>query len=556
LHLVIADRNGEVAFYANATGIGQIVLGIAPANPAHPDGLSQDPDQNLYGVTSSTGSSIDSEPKVWMLRRDEGGPLPGGYKGPVAYIDTGMPGIELLAETVFVTSNLGTLVAGDLLVLVSDPPEVLRYRAADLAAFRATLAGGGTPAELTPDVFIHPPTAAVPAAQRFPTGATPNGMDLTQEGSVLVSAGEGKVLHYLANGTRKTNGSGAFVDFFSGLGNGQFKLASGFQEGALRVFLTDRNGGEVHRFRFAADGTGVLESTIASAESPNAIDTTTAAISFTPSGSGVVVHSSDVIVSTIENVQSAGVTSITEYVFSDPRESEPGAPSNPSLPLHRALDLHQEISSLLPAGVTIPAYVRAFRKADPVTGLPTGAPTFLLMVAATNAEVQGTIQHIADESLVLGYSPNCSDANPTLRPKLFWRDNPATDEAPVPEGNFVNVTNGCGTSRGITFFYSLFLPARDTRSLTAIVGSQLDGIGMALGNAQCVKARTLKAMQRQYETAQREFDRGRLPKVLVALQGLLSIAEGTPQDFASCDANEGGNIRARVRAAIYTLSTP
>ena len=165
LHLVVADRNGEVVFYENATGSGHVVLGISAGNPAHPDGLSQDPDQNLYGVTSATGASADADPKVWMLRRDVEGALPGGYAGPIGYIDTGMPGVELLAETVFVTSSLGTLVAGDLLVLVSDPPEVLRYHASDLESFRATLAAGTTPAELTPEIFIHPPGASVPAAR-------------------------------------------------------------------------------------------------------------------------------------------------------------------------------------------------------------------------------------------------------------------------------------------------------------------------------------------------------------------------------------------------------
>jgi hypothetical protein len=465
-----------------------------------------------------------------------------------------MPGINELAESVFVTSNPGALVAGDLLVLASSPPAVLRYRTADLAAFRTALAGGATPAELTPDVFIHPPGAAVPAAQRFPAGATPNGMDLTQDGSLLISAGEGVLLHYLANGTRKTDGSGNFVDFYTGLGNGQFKIATGLQDGALRAFVTDRNRGEVHRFRFALDGTGILEATVADPESPDGIATTTAAVQPTPAGTGVVVRSSSLIVSTIENVPSAGNTSIEEYVFTDPRESEAGAPANPSLPLHRALDLNGEISSLLPAGVTIPAHVRAFRKADPVTGLPTGPPTFVLLVAGTSAQVLGTIQHIADEALVLGYSPSCADSNPTLRPKLFWRDNPAAGEDPIPEGDFINVTNGCGTSRGLTKNYSLFLPARDTRSAPAILAAQLDGLGMVLDSATCVRSRTLKSLKRQYATAVREIARGRPDKALLALQTLLALVQSSPADFSSCSSNESGDIRARTGSAIFTLS--
>jgi len=557
LHLLVADRKGEIVFYENGLGPARIVLASQPGNPANPDGLSEDPAQNLYGVSSSTGGSTAAEAKVWMLRRAPGGPLPGGYAGPVAYVDSSMPGVQQLSETILVTSNLGLLADGDLLVLASDPAMILRYRAADLAAFRAILAGGGTPADLTPEVFVHPSTAAVPAAQRFPAGLTPSGMDLTQEGSLLITASQGTILHFDASGQRRTNAAGQFVDFATGLGNGQFKIATGLQDGALRAFVTDRNGGEVHRFRCQPDGTGVLEATIADAESPNGIATTTAGVQFVPTGSGVRVASSDLIVSTIETVAFGGVTSISEYVFSDPREAEAGAPADPSQPLHRALDLNHEISSLLPAGVTIPAHVRAFRKADPLTGLATGAPTFLLIVVESRVQIAGTIQHIVEEELVLGYKPDCFDPDPTQRPRLFWRDNPDAQELPIPEGDFINVSNGCGSSRGMTMNYSLFLPGRETRPQAQVLEAQLSGLSVALDLATCVRSKTLKSMQRQVETAIREyFQRGRPDKALAALQVLQAQIEAAPGDFASCVLNERGNLRARTAAAIYTLQNP
>ena len=555
LHILVADRNGEVVFYENGAGAGQVVLGIAPANPAAPDGLSLDPEQNLYGVTSSTGNSTASDARVWMLRRDPQGALAGGYAGPVGYIDTTLAGVQELSETILTTSSQGSLSAGDLLVLASDPPMLLRYRAADLETFRAALASGETPAELAPDVFIHDPAASVPEARRFPEGVAPHGMALTQEGNLLISVSSGTVLHYTTDGVRRQDASGAFVDFVTGLGNGQFKLATGLQDGALRVFMTDRNGGEVHRFGIDPDGSGILEATVPDSESPNGIATTTAAVTATPTGSQVAVNTSDLMSSTIENVPVAGATSTTEFVFTDPRESEPGAPADPSLPLHRDLDLHQEISSLLPEGVVIPAHVRAFRKADPATGLPTGDPTFLLLVVGTTAQVEGIIQHIADEGMILGYSPNCADLDPTMRPKLFWRDNPAAGEPPIPEGGFLNVTNSCGTSRGLTMLYSLFLPARDTRAPEAVFTEQFNGLGVALDGADCVRNKTLRAMRRQYETAQREFfERGRPDKALNALQTLLALAESSPEDFVGCSQNEWGNIRARAGATIFSLA--
>jgi hypothetical protein len=248
------------------------------------------------------------------------------------------------------------------------------------------------------------------------------------------------------------------------------------------------------------------------------------------------------------------VTSITEFVFDDVRA---GA--------DRPLDLHTEISSLLPAGVEIPSHVRAFRRLDPVTLLPTGPETFILLVAQTNAVVVGTIDHHAEEELILGYSPDCADPDPTLRPKVFWRDNPDTGETPIPEGTFINVTNGCSsspivsarrtrTSHGLTKNYSLFLPgSRDTRSPTETFTAQLDGLGLGLANAQCIRNKTRKALQRHYATAQRQLSRGRLDKVLSALLTFQAVVEGSPQDFANCNDNEGGDLRARLGATLFSL---
>jgi hypothetical protein len=558
LHLIVADRNGELVFFANGMGIGQIILGNDPANPAHPNGLSLDPAHNVYGVTSSTGSSTASDAHVWMLLRDASGSLPGGYEGPVGYIDTAAAGVEELDETILVTSNfvvgdppMTTLADGDLLVLASDPPMVLRYHAVDLAAFRTALATGGLPpAELTPEVFIHPPGAAVPLANQFPSGHTPRGMDLTQDGRLLISASEGVILQYGADGTRLT-------DFVTGLGNGQFKLATGRQDGALRVFLTDRNRGEVHRFGFAGDGTGILEASVADPESPNGIATTTAAIEVTPTGSGVTVGATNLMMSLLEFVEIPGATGIMEVVFPDPRALEVGAPADPSAPLHRALDLNAEISSLLPAGVVIPAHIRGFRTAlagDP-PGAPSGPPTILFLVADSSAGILGTIQHVADEALVLGYSPSCADPDPAMRPKMFWRDNPATGEPPIPENTFINVTNDCGTSHGLTKRYSLFIPgARDTRPPTEVFEAQFAGLGTVLTNATCIRTKTHKTLERHYETARRQyFDRGRPDKALTALQTLLAVAEASTEDFVNCNENEGGGVRARVAAAIFSL---
>jgi hypothetical protein len=224
VHLFAADRQrGQVVFYTNSVGQGAIVLDRATAtNPPYPAGLSLDAHHNLYGTTSEIGMGADKDARVWVIRRDPactGGCLPGGYAPTVGTIDgtveitvpiSGVPTlltVELLAESRVVPFNAGTLTAGDLLVLASDPPALLRYPAPAVQAFLDQLAQGGTPAEIEPEVFIFPSTADVSPERRFPAGAEPNGMDFTSQGNLLVSAGNGTILIYRPDGTRLSDSS-------------------------------------------------------------------------------------------------------------------------------------------------------------------------------------------------------------------------------------------------------------------------------------------------------------------------------------------------------------
>src|SRR5262245_59046727 len=170
VHLLAADRQaGQVVFYSGASGAGAVVLDSRTAgHPPYPDALSLDPQDNLFGTSSATGAGADKDARVWVLRRNPacaGGCLPGGYAAGLGRIDDavqvtlsigGVPTlstIELLEETRVVPFDAGALNAGDLLVLASDPPALLRYPAAAVAGFLAALAQGGTPAQLEPEVF-------------------------------------------------------------------------------------------------------------------------------------------------------------------------------------------------------------------------------------------------------------------------------------------------------------------------------------------------------------------------------------------------------------------
>jgi hypothetical protein len=562
VHLLAADRQrGQVVFYSGSAGQGAVVLdAVTPGHPPYPDGLSLDANDDLFGTSSAAGAGAGKDARVWVLRRDpacNGACLPGGYAPAIGTIDdqvqitVSIGGVattlvvELLEETRVVPFDTESLDAGDLLVLASDPPALLRYPAAAVAAFLDQLAQGATPAELAPEVLLFPSIADAAPERRFPAGAEPNGMDFTPEGSLLIASGNGAILVFGPDGERLSNGS-SFVDFATGLGQGKFKLAVGAQGGVFRAFVSDRNGGQVLRFRIQPDSTGLLDGVVNDPEFPVGIATTTANVVPTPAGLGVTIRPTNLMQTTIENVVLGGATGVSVVLFEDPRESEVSTP--PGQPLHRSLSLG-EIRADLPSAAVIPPFVRAFRRGDPLLG----PPTFLLIVADTNVDVLGLLAHVIDESLVLGYEPDCDDLDRTAQPRLFWTPSPG--EAQVLESPvFADVSNDCGTTRGLTRSWSLFLAsARDTRPSLEIASTKLSALSTALAQAQCVDRRLVKALQRKLETVMRQFQRQKYAATIDELRGFSTLIQGSPGAFASCAANEGGELRARADSAIFIL---
>jgi hypothetical protein len=562
VHLLAADRQrGQVLFYSGAAGDGAIVLdAVQPGHPRFPDGLSLSANDDLFGTTSAKGGARDKDALVWVLRRDPacaGGCLAGDYAPAVGTIDgdveitvmiSGAPTVlqvELLGETRVVPFDRGVLDAGDLLVLASDPPALLRYPAAAVAAFLDELARGGTPAELEPEVVVFPSNADAPPERRFPAGAEPHGMDFTPQGNLLVTSGNGTVLVYRPDGTRFSDGSG-FVDFATGLGHGKFKLVVGPQDGSFRAFVADRNGGEVLRFLIEPDGTGTLDGIVDDTEFPVGITTTTANTVPVQTGAGVTIQPTNLMRTTIEEVVFPGATGVSVFLFEDPRESEVATP--PDQPLHRAL-LLGEILAELPPDAEIPAYVRAFRKGDPVLG----PPTFLLIVADSNVDVFGVLLHVIEEGLILGYEPDCDDADSSAQPRLFW--GPSPGEAPILESPvFTDVSNDCGTTRGISRSWSLFLAsARDTRPTLEIAHSKLAALRRVLADAECVDFALVRKLDRLLGSAQLEFARGGYAAAREELQAFSALVQASPGAFASCTVNLSGELRARADSTIFML---
>lgn len=515
---------------------------------------------NLFGTTSAKGAGAAKDARVWVLRRDPAcapGCLAGGYAPTVGTLDGtiaitvsigGVPTaltVELLEETRVVPFNAGVLRAGDLLVLASDPAVVLRYPSAAIAAFLDELALGGTPAEIEPEVFLFSSTSDVAAERRLPAGAKPRGMDFTPQRNLLVNSGNGTILVYRPDGTRLSD-VGGFVDFATNLGPGIFKLAVGPQDGVFRAFVADRNGGEILRFRILPDGTGLLDGVASDSQFPRSIATTTASTVAVPAGSGVVIQPTSLMQTTIENVVFAGATGVSVVLFEDPREREMSIPSDQ--PLHRSL-LLGEIHADLPPDAEIPAYVRAFRQGDPLLG----PPIFLLIVADTSVDILGLAAHVIDEGRILGYEPDCDDPDRTAQPRLFWAasaDEPAILESPL----FIDISNDCGTTRGLWRSWSLFLAsARDTRPSLEIARTKLGSLHRVLSRSQCVDPLLVRKLERKLGSAQLDLARGEFGAAITTLQAFSAQVFATPTAFTSCIINEGGELRARADSAAFIL---
>ena len=568
--LIACDTQaGEVVFYAGAAGVGVTIVSAAGGGPTHPDGVSLDPDGNLALVTSGPGNAQGKTAQVWVVLRDlgdsgsSGNPaFPGGYRAPLGLLDsevmatTKIGGVDTsltmhaLEETARVRATAGLLEAGDLLVVASDPPMLLRYRAAPLrayvAALRALPPGGTPPAELDPEVVIHPPTSSEEAARRFPDGAEPGGVAFAPDGSLLIPVAGGDVLLYGPDGRRREQG-GQFVDFADDLGNGKFKVAVGPQGGKFRAFLTNRNGGEVLRFTFQADGTGVADGTVTSGiESPVGIATTTSTVVPTPTGNDVLITPTQVLTSKFKQVVTAGVTAERVLLFADPREKEIATP--PALPLHRSLFLN-EISEELPP-IEIPAYVRSFPLGDP----DTGTPTFILVVVDTTAQLEGVATHFAEEATILGYEPDCGSADSWERPRIFWA--PTLDEPPIVEGDtFIDVTDLCGSDRALTRnILSLFLPgARDTRDPKEIASSKFDGLTTLFTSSNCISKGVRAKLARKLDTATRSFERKKYADAATAIKEFSALVASNLGAFDSCSDSLGSELMARCGSLVFAL---
>lgn len=565
INLIVCDRNGgRVVFYADAFGASQVIFdsSVGPA-PQRPDGISLDLAGNLFIMNSGQGAS-GGDSQVWALKRDSGCPdqlrpecLSGGYRAPLGLIDSHVDfateiagastliAAEDLPESLVAKSTAGIVQAGDLLVL-TNPGALLRYPAADVAAFLDLLALGISGPEIAPQTVIHPPESSVPADRRFPAGVEPNGMAFAPSGDLLITVSDGRILIYGADGHRRSDGLGGFLDFADNAGQGELKIAVGLQDARHRAFVTHLQGGDLRRYTINADGTGTLDAVEDAFQSPVGVDATNSNTVPAPAGSNISVAPTTVLSSNIETVLEAGQVNAKVSTFADPREAEQTIA--PNLPLHRSLFL-DELRADLPH-VEIPAWARAFPFDNPATGVP----TFILVETNSSATSAGLLDHLAIEEPLLGYDPDCADPDLTRQPFMFWT--PDADDPPIVEGaKFIDITTGCGSIKGLTHNLSYFLVGvRITAPFRDVTAEKLTSLNQVIDSSTCMARKTRQKLQGLMDRADRAFSRNKYADVVTALQAIDAQVEASPQSFSNCSTNTAGEIQARIRSTIFTIS--
>lgn len=528
--LIVCDsKTNSILFYAGAQGAGQSIAPIAL-----PDGPSLDAAGNLYVVGTGNGKVAAS---VWRIPRNCPS-CTGGYGTKVA-IDTAPPSTGL-EDTRVVPSTGGALTAGDLLVLSREPAKVLRYP-------------GGSPG--SPSVFI--PTSS------FPSRAQPTGMTFTPAGELLVSTLSGTVVRFNSSGTRIT------PDFATGLGNGRFKIAAGTQDGFDRVFVASRAGGTVFRFKVAPAGTAIADGKVtAGVQYPTGV-AMTSGINVTPAGTNVTVNPAPEVQITFDNVTAPGFTTAEMVEFADDRDHENCETKN----LRDFSTIDSGVLARLP-NVAVPCYVRGFQKM--VDEELSGPETFLLAIIDTTVQFTETAEFHGIEEDRFGYQPACpntaldyephtfySPEQPKGEPPLYesfeWSDCPFTPLSESFGGGYcpvlADISSECGSNVARGYNFSLYLTARDTRTLTDIITEKLwmthDSMWNRLNPMGLLGGNALYALDTEIHEAIDTWATDPMGAAHELAHFVADAKAGTPADINNSTQNVTGELISRAMSAKF-----
>jgi hypothetical protein len=508
--------------------------------------------QTPIGFPQAEGVGLDPNGNIFAVNGNSGGPdrvvrIPLGCASSscIEEIDDdvvvgGLP-TQFLADVKSVNFTLGSLSAGDLVVLVGNPAMALRYSApTDWASCEGTC---------EPSSVLLPTSAF--------GGRQPTGLAFAPSGELLISTWQGEILRFKPDGS--ANGTFATLP-----GNGK-KIAVGTQDGVNRLFAGVQGGG-VARYDITASGAGinVVHATNGIA-SPDGVGIATGNAAPTPVGApSVQLQNLDAC---FQKVDTAGLTDADCVSFIDPRDGNlvDLDLDDPALP-QAVRDLAGQRG--FPNGFpnTIPWYVQPF---DDVNG----DPTFRLCLADTTAVRRGLVKIHSNERDWLGLEPDCG----SVGPRLFYSEEPPETE--LQEGRvFVNITVFCNRDEGDSArFGSLFLPSvRDIRPLDgpgnvstsaicAIGGVDCSGgvLECQLGNLKavlecstsaCVSGLSKSLKNSLKKTLNRAIQKHNAGGYCGAKSELDSFVAAIVGNSSASLSDCGAELRARADAAIFSLS--
>jgi hypothetical protein len=235
LDLLAADNGGRIVIYPGDFQFGGQTTGNTipqqGTGPANPDGLSVDNAGDLFVVNAKNGST--SNPQLWELPTNTLDPA--GLFGKPALLDQNYGSSQVLDDTLVVQNAAPSaqpiVLPGDLLVLTTNPSEVLLYAGAQPGNAQTALPCTAPPQPTIPCILVTVP-------------GNPGGLAFWPvDNSLLVTTSTGTIYQYHQLTSTEVPGQ-----FIAGLGNGQFKVKTGTQFGKTFAYVANNNGGDILEF--------------------------------------------------------------------------------------------------------------------------------------------------------------------------------------------------------------------------------------------------------------------------------------------------------------------
>jgi hypothetical protein len=561
LDLLAADNGGQIVRYPGDFGPGNPTSGIpvftaGGSGPTNPDALSVDAAGNLFLVNSKPGTT--SNPQLWVFPADGSG----GFGSPVL-IDSNYGSKLVLQETLVVATTITppggaqpVLYPGDLLVLTSNPAQVLRYPGSN---------GAGPAGPTIPTPLITLPAGTVPGGLAF----------WPADNSLLITTSRGTIFQYTLTPNEQP------ANFALGLGNGQFKIKTGVQLGVPYAYVANNNGGDILQF----GGVNQLLATVTrGVQHPQGLAVTNTAYAPVTTCQNQQTSGCDILGGKVVTHELPPTLSITGNIIEnvcivpvDPRLVKPGSVCTTSLPVASVCAGFSD-SILIP-----PSLCGA-------SG-PTGKG-FALVKTRTQAEAvpnafpfNGTLVFNDSELANLLPSPGnpvCNPPAPGTTPLATFTWAPLAGEgAGLENNNLLELTSGCDGATSKAYGMSLYgvglalntaatgpLPVFAAGKYATLVATLQTEIsenalsGPVPPSTSPPNGNFTYQLQQCVSTSQAAFNKsasyygGAALELLTADQNVAAVAAQAPPFTPDSDfPNPSGAIRARLQNLYYTLNT-